>query len=417
MVKEYKITVIYRGKEVSTVISAQSKHELYNTIFGQYPKSKILKIDENKKSRFSSISLADISDHVADFLQINHIDEESKIFFLNQLAIMIDAGISILDALREIKKSIQDRKLEKIIDSIVTDVNNGSSLSDAFGKYITIFGNLTITMVKLGDKTGDSAKALFRLVGMLEEIRDNRIKVKKAMSYPRNVLIAMAIAMVVIINYVIPKFESIFARFNSDLPIFTQILIGTEKFFANYGGYLFIFLMFTYLSFNYLMNHSQKFKFTVHFIMLKIYIIKDISIFSTLNRFMIVFSELLNAGVSIFEALEISIAMVDNLAIRKKLMQSYGEINRGSPLHKSFSSIGIFDNMVIQMIFTGESSGELQKMLNSISEYYKRKFNKIIENMHSLLEPIILLFIGLLVTTLALGIFMPIWSLGEVSKH
>ncbi len=417
MTKEYKIVVLHRGKEVTTMISAQSKQELYNTIFGQYPKSKILKISEHKKSRLSSISLSDISDHIADFLQINHIDEESKIFFLNQLAVMTDAGISILDSLREIKKSVQDRKLEKIIDSILTDINNGDSLSDAFGKFTTIFGNLTITMIKLGDKTGDSAKALFKLVGMLEEIRDNRLKVKKAMSYPRNILIAMVIAMTVIINYVIPKFESIFARFNSELPIFTRILLGAEDFFSNYGLYFFIFIIFSSLLFNYLLNHSEKFKFSVHYLMLKTYIIKDISMYSTLNRFTIVFSELLSAGISIFEALEISISMVDNLVLRKKLMQSYGDINRGSPLYKSFQGIEIFDNMVIQMIFTGESSGELQKMLNTISDYYKRKFNKIIENMHSLLEPIILLFIGALVTTLALGIFMPIWSLGDVARH
>ena len=107
--------------------------------------------------------------------------------------------------------------------------------------------------------------------------------------------------------------------------------------------------------------------------------------------------------------------MVENQVLREKLQQSYNEINSGAPLHRSFKSIEIFDSMVIQMIYTGESSGELQKMLNNIAEYYKRKFNKIIDNMHSLLEPIILLFIGILVTTLALGIFLPIWSLGEAA--
>ena len=310
---------------------------------------------------------------------------------------MTDAGISILDSLREIQKSVNDRNLKKIIDSISNDINNGSSLSEAFQKFETIFGTLTITMVKLGDKTGDSAKALFKLVVMLEEIRDNKIKVKKAMSYPRNVMIAMVIAMSVIINFVIPKFQSIFDRFNSDLPFVTQLLIGAEKFFSNYGGYLFLLIVFLFFSFKYAITHYKRFRYLIDFLMLKTYVIKDISLYSTLNRFTIVFAELLNAGISIFEALEISISMVDNMVLREKLQKSYVEINRGSPLYKSFEDSKIFDNMVIQMIYTGESSGELQKMLNNIADYYKRNFNKIIENIHSLLEPIILLFIGALV--------------------
>jgi general secretion pathway protein F len=414
MLKYYNVEILYRGEKIREFFESRSKQELYNEVFNQYPKCKILKIDETSKP--SDLSLDDITYKVIDFLQLNRIDEETKIFFLNQLAVMIDAGISILDSLREIRKSVSDRNLINIIDSINTDINNGSSLSEAFEKFETIFGNLTITMMKLGDKTGDSAKAIFKLVTMLEEIRDNKTKVKKAMSYPRNVIIAMIIAMTVIINYVIPKFKSIFDRFNSDLPILTQILIGAEKFFSSYGIYIFIFGLFLFLVFNYFMNNSERFKHMIHFLMLKTYIIKDIALYSTLNRFTVVFAELLNAGISIFEALEISISMVDNLVLREKLLRSYAEINRGSPLYKSFEGTGIFDNMVIQMIYTGESSGELQKMLNSISDFYKRKFSKIIENMHSLLEPIILLFIGALVTTLALGIFMPIWSLGEISK-
>jgi len=411
----YKVNILYRGKKVDKVLKAKSKQDLYNEVFHNYPKCKILKLKEVSDPE-KEISLQDVLDKVEDFLQLNTIDEETKIFFLNQLAVMIDAGISILDSLREIKKSVKDRNLKKVITSINNDINNGASLSDAFIKFESIFGNLTITMVKLGDKTGDSAKSLFKLVSMLEDIRDNRVKVKKAMNYPRNVMIAMMVAMMIIINYVIPKFQSIFDRFNSELPFLTQVLIGTEKFFSNYGLYIIFGMMFAFFGFKYALKNSKKFQYSIDFLMLKTYIVSDISMFSTLNKFTIVFSELLNAGISIFEALEISIGMVDNLVLREKLQKSYLDINRGSPLYTSFESTGIFDNMVIQMIYTGESSGELQKMLDSIAEYYKRKFNKIIDGMHSLLEPIILLFIGAMVTTLALGIFLPIWSLGAVAK-
>jgi general secretion pathway protein F len=411
----YKLEILYRGKKEKLILEAPSKQELYTMVFSQYPKCKILLIKETSKPTSGS-TLENIQNQIADFLQLNSVDEESKIFFLHQLAVMSDAGISILDSLREIRKSVENRNLQNIIDSILKDINNGESLSEAFSKYENIFGNLTITMIKLGDKTGDSAKALFKLVGMLEEMRDNRTKVKKAMSYPRNVLIAMVIAIIVIINYVIPQFESIFAKFNSELPLMTQILLGAEKFFSEYGLYLFFGTILLSLSFKHALKNSKKFLYLYHFTLLKTYIIKDITLYSTLNRFTVVFSELLSSGISVFEALEISISMVENRVLKEKFLRSYNDINRGEPLYKSFQHTNIFDNMVIQMIYTGESSGELQKMLGNISDYYKRKFDAIIENMNSLIEPVILFFMGALVTTLALGIFLPIWNLGEISR-
>jgi len=412
--KFYKVSILYRGNKLQKVIQSQSKQKLYNEIFSHYPKSKILKIKEVSNPK-DEISIKDLFNKIEDFLELNQVPEETRIFFLNQLAIMIDAGISILDALKEIENSIENKQLKKIITSISQEINNGYSLSDAFKPHKNIFGNLTITMIKLGDKTGNSAKALLKLVDMLEEIRDNKVKVKKAMSYPRNILIAMIIAMTVIINYVMPKFEAIFSRFNTELPLVTRILLGAEEVFTSYGIYIFLLVIFIILLFKYALRNYKKFKYYIDFLILKIYVIKDITLYATLNKFTVVFAELLNSGISIFEALEISIGMVENQVLREKLQQSYNEINSGAPLHKSFKSIEIFDSMVIQMIYTGESSGELQKMLNNIAEYYKRKFNKIIDNMHSLLEPIILLFIGILVTTLALGIFLPIWSLGEAA--
>ncbi len=412
--KNYRVKLLYHGKERTELFEAKSKRELYNAVFTQFPRCKILQIREVSTSK--TFSLDEVKEKLADFFQLNSIDEESKIFFLHQLAVMSDAGISILNALQEIQKNIRDRNLKNIIETISNDINNGQSLSDAFQKFELVFGTLTITMVKLGDKTGDSAKALFKLVEMLEEIRDNKTKVKKAMAYPRNVMIAMVIAMVVMINFVIPKFQSIFDRFHSDLPFLTKLLLGTEQFFSNYGGWLFFLFSLLFLTFRYFLRHSERFRYWIDFLMLKTYIIKNIILYSTLNRFTIVFAELLNAGISIFEALEISISMVDNLVLREKLQRSYIEINRGAPLYQSFENSKIFDNMIIQMIYTGESSGELQKMLNNIADYYKRNFNRIIENLHSLLEPVILFFIGALVTILALGIFLPIWNLGSVVK-
>jgi type II secretory pathway component PulF len=408
----YRVSLYWRGELIEDEFYASSKDLLYNSIFDKYPKAKIEKIRE--KSNRVSQTLNSVSDYLVKALNLNSIEIEDRISFFEQLAVMLDAGIPVLKSINEIKRSVKDDFLLVIIDSVIKEINNGSSLSKAFEQYETTFGTLSISMIRLGDKTGDMAKALFRLVKMLEEIRDNQEKFRKAISYPRNVVIAIVFAFVVMINYVIPKFKVIFDRFDSDLPIITQFLIGTEKLFSEYGLLLLLTTLTALFTILFYKKRSEKFAYFLDSITLKIYLIKDIVLYSTLSRFTSVFSELLNSGVSIYDSLQISISMVDNRIIREQLLISYEQINRGKSLHESFEETQLFENMVIQMVATGEGSGELQEMLNNISNYYKRKFDGIISNLESAIEPIILLFVGILVTLLALGIFMPVWDLGKV---
>jgi general secretion pathway protein F len=254
---------------------------------------------------------------------------------------------------------------------------------------------------------------MLKLKKMLEESRENRDKLKKALAYPRNLLVAMGISLFVMIKFVVPQFQSIFARFNGELPIPTQILIWSEKFLSDFGIYIATSSIIGFFLSKYYLKKSKSFAKLYFKFLLKIPVIRELETYSNLYRFSLIFSELVNAGNPIFKSLEISISMVENLIIREKLETAKNKIDFGGTIYSGFIRSEIFDNIALQMVNSAEQSGKVGKMFLSISEYYKRKFQQITENMSSLLEPLFLALMGGLVTLLALGIFLPIWNLGE----
>ena len=268
-------------------------------------------------------------------------------------------------------------------------------------------------MVMLGERTGQLDEALYSLANMLEEIRANIIKFKKAMAYPRNVMIAMAIAFTILISYVVPQFKKIFEELHAELPLPTKILLFLEHLFNTYGPYLLVALFLAFTVFRYLLKTSEKFRYSWHQFLLKTYLIKNIIMYSTLSRFTLVFSELVHAGIPIAEALDTSIGMIDNLPLKKKLLAVRGAVEKGDTLYKGLEDTGLFENMIIQMIKAGEDSGTLDAMVEKVSEYYKMKFDAIIDGLSEAIEPIMLLIIAAMVILLALGIFLPMWDMGN----
>ena len=176
------------------------------------------------------------------------IKPDALIASIRQLAVMTNAGISIYDSLSEIAKSTQDENLKLVFGKLAEDINSGHSLSKSMENFRFELGNLTIAMVQLGEKTGNLDDSLYSLADMLEEIRANVIKFKKAMAYPRNVMIAMAIAFTVLISYVVPQFKTIFEELGANLPLPTQILLTLEHLFNNYGPYVLAILFTSFMT-------------------------------------------------------------------------------------------------------------------------------------------------------------------------
>ena len=341
------------------------------------------------------------------------IKPDALIASIRQLAVMTNAGISIYDSITEIANSSDDESLKVVLYKLAEDINSGHSLSKSMENFRFELGNLTIAMVQLGEKTGNLDEALYSLADMLEEIRANVIKFKKAMAYPRNVMIAMAIAFTILISYVVPQFKDIFEQLGAELPLPTQILLTLEHLFNNYGPYVLAILFALFVSFKYLINNYKDIRFGWHKFLLKTYLINNIIIFSTLSRFTLVFSELIRAGIPIAEALDTSISMIDNLPLKARLSSVRIAVEKGGTLNSGLRDTELFENMIIQMVSAGEDSGTLDTMIKKVAEYYKMRFDAIIDGLSEAIEPIMLLIIAAMVILLALGIFLPMWDMGN----
>jgi general secretion pathway protein F len=408
--KYFNATVLKHGKKELIGLYAENKKEAMN-----YAKLKfsgiIIKVTEAEEpfeDKFKRLK--------ADFLKNyrkKKIKPDSLIGAIRQLAVMTNAGISIHDSLTEISNATSDQALETVFGKVADDINSGQSLSNSMQNFRFELGNLTIAMVQLGEKTGNLDESLYALADMLEEIRSNVVKFKKAMAYPRNVMIAMAVAFTILISYVVPKFKEMFEQLHAELPLPTIILLKLEYIFNNFGPYVLLGLFIAFVIFKYMINNYEHIRFKWHKFLLRTYLIKNLIKFSTLSRFTLVFSELVRAGIPIAEALDTAISMIDNLPLRQKLLSVRVTVEKGGALNKGLDETGLFENMIIQMIRAGEDSGTLDTMVKKVADYYKMRFDAIIDGLSEAIEPIMLFMIAGMVILLALGIFLPMWDMGN----
>ena len=408
--KYFIATVLTKGKKEEIGLYAHDKKEA-----NSYAKLKysgiIIKVVEGQEPFDAQFKR--FKDTLLQNIKKRKIKQDSLIAAIRQLAVMTNAGISIHDSIREIADATDDKALKIVFTKLADDINSGHALSTSLNNFKYEVGNLTIAMVQLGEKTGNLDEALYSLADMLEEIRSNITKFKKAMAYPRNVMIAMAVAFSVLLTYVVPQFKDIFASLHAELPLPTIILLTLSDLLTHYGLFVLVGIVAAVMTFRYFINHSRNVRFGWHKFLLKTMLIKNIIKFSTLNRFTLVFSELIRAGIPIAEALDTSIEMIDSLPLKEKLFGVRITVEKGGTLNSGLKDTELFENMIIQMVRAGEDSGTLDAMIKKVAEYYKMRFDAIIDGLSEAIEPIMLFFIAGMVLLLALGIFLPMWDMGN----
>ena len=333
-----------------------------------------------------------------------------------QLSVMTNAGISIHDSIKEVSKAVQDKRLQTIFQTVNEDLNQGASLTASMEAFREELGDVAIAMIRLGENTGNMAEALSKLAAIMQEVWDNQQKFKKAIRYPITVICAIIIAFTVLMLAVVPKFREIFEQLGAELPMPTKILLGIEYAMSNYGFYILgvlaaiVFVLFK------LYKKNVDVQNAVDRYLLRVYLIGKIIFFSTMSRFNLVFTELVRAGIPIADALDTAVITVGNHELKKKLAGVKILVGRGVSITDAFRETQLYEGMLIQMISAGEQSGSLDAMLEKVTDYYKMKFNDIIDNISSYIEPILLFFIAGMVILLALGIFMPMWDMGRAVK-
>ncbi|QKF64611.1 type II secretion system F family protein [Campylobacter corcagiensis] len=413
--KNYEVEFVKDGKRQKMFIKASDSVAAKN-IAKRSNSGTIMKVGETKEVPMGQ-QLEELKSSVTRLLGLSgKIKIPNLVASIRQLAVMTNAGISIHDSIKEVANSTEDKRLKEIFSVINDDLNAGLSLSESVTKFKQELGDLVIAMVSLGETTGNIAEALAKLAMLLQEVWDNQQKFKKAMRYPITILVALAAAFTILMIYVVPKFKEIFDELGANLPAPTRFLFAIENIMSNYGLYVLAGIIAAIFGIRYMLRTSDEFKKGWDRGILKVYLIGRIIFFSTMSRFTLIFTELVKAGIPIADALDTANKMVENQTLKVKLGTVKIAVQQGVSLTDAFRNTEIFESMLIQMISAGEQSGSLDKMLGNVADYYKMKFDDIIDNISSYVEPILLFFMAGMVLLLALGIFMPMWDLGSAVK-
>ncbi|SHO81273.1 Type II secretion system protein [hydrothermal vent metagenome] len=413
--KYFNVTIINKGAKSVEIIKAPAKMSAVANAKRKFPGAVIVRAVETAAPVEDSFQ--DIIKKINDWME-GEIPEEAKISSIRQIAVMSDAGIPINDTLQEIANTVENEKLKKIYQSLCDDINAGKSMSSSMEKYRSEFGNITIAMTDLGEKTGNISEAYSKLASILEDIADNQKKFKKALKGPKNTLIAMGVAFSILILAVVPKFKAIFEKLKTDLPVPTQILLFLEHFMTTYMTEIIITFIVVKQVHSYLYKNNEAYTLQVDTIMInpRVILVSKAIFLSTMHRYNLVFGELVKSGTPVVEALDTAVKMVDNLAMKKKLSTIAPNISKGKSLTESLIETGLYQNMLLQMIKAGEAGGQLDMMLDKVTNYYYAEFTDLIDNLSAYIEPIMMFFIACLVTLMALGIFMPMWDMGKAAK-
>ena len=413
--KYFSVTVMEKGKRRQEVLKASNRMAAVAMAKQKFPRTMVTKAIETSAPLEDSI--AQLFSNLKKSSK-KKIPIQDKISTIRQIAVMTDAGIAINDTLTEVSDNTSNKDLKEIYAKINADINAGNSMSDAMEPYTLEFGHVALAMTNLGERTGNISESYHKLADIMESIRDNTAKFKKAVRGPMITLAAMGIAFTILIMVVVPKFKDIFSKFKTELPLPTRILLNLEWAFSNYGLLILGVLAVGIFTMKFMYKNNKDFKYNMDkvFIHPRFYLINKAIFLSTMHKYNLVFGELVKSGIPVSEALDTAVGMVDNEVIKEQLLTVNANIGRGMSLAESFQITGLYENMLLQMIKAGESGGQLDAMLDKVTQYYDMEFQDLIDNLSAYIEPIMMFFIAILVLLMALGIFMPMWDLGKAVK-
>lgn len=333
-----------------------------------------------------------------------------------QIHTLLKAGIPIIKTLQGLKDETDSLVLYNIIDGVEKKIISGEPISAAVASFPKYFDHFFVSMIKVGESTGNLDNSFLKLYEHFEFELFMKSQIKSALRYPTILIIAIAIAVSIINIAVIPKFAEIFAGFKTELPLMTRILIGTSKIFVSYWYLMILTIIVGVFSVKKYIS-SKKGKYTWDKFKLKLPIFGNIFLKSSLARFLRSFSISYKSGVPIVAALELSTQTTSNTYLSEKIASIQYNINQGDTITMAARKTNIFPGTVMQMLAAGEESGSLDTLITDIAEKYRQEVEYDIKSLGTYIEPIILFFMGCLVLVLALGVFLPIWDLGQAAMH
>ncbi len=344
------------------------------------------------------------------------ITSKDLILFSRQMHTLLKAGVPIMRALTGLQESTQNPGVAAMIQDLRESLDKGRELSVALRRHPKVFSLFYISMVQVGEMTGMLDEIFIRLYDYLEFERDMRERIKAATRYPMFVVIAMAIAIVIINLFVIPAFAKVFAGFHAQLPLITRILMGFSAFMIAYWMWMFGGLVVIVAGFRFYINTvGGRYKWDKN--KFKLPLAGEIIFKSTLARFARSMALSFRSGMPILQGLSVVGMVVDNVFIRSRIDQMREGIERGESILRTAAATKVFSPVVLQMIAVGEETGDLDGLMFEVANMYEREVKYEVENLSARIEPILIVFLGILVLILALGVFLPMWDLGRAALH
>jgi type IV pilus assembly protein PilC len=331
--------------------------------------------------------------------------------FTRQLATMVAAGIPVAQAFDIVGKGHENPSMRELINDIKHDIESGTSMTEALGKHPLYFDELYCNLVQAGEAAGILDTILDKLAIYKEKIESLKSKIKSALFYPTAVIVVAFIITSVLMIFVIPQFESLFKGFGADLPAFTKLVIDISNVFTSYWWAIFGSIIGSVTFFSYSYKRSTKMQHTMDRLLLRAPIIGEIVRKATIARFTRTLATMFAAGVPLVEALDSVAGASGNRVYFEGTMDIKADVTTGNQLQAAMGSTGLFPNMVVQMVAIGEESGELDSMLNKVADIYEQEVDDAVNGLASLLEPIIMAFLGVVIGGLVVAMYLPIFKL------
>ena len=397
-----------QGARVSGLVEAASLDQAANELLAQQITP--LQIDAQQADKG-----ADVLQQLLERLRRRRVELDELIIFCRQMYSLSKAGVPIIRAIGGLAESTRNLYLREVLQAVRSDLERGLGLAVAMNVHPRVFNTLFISMVSVGENTGQLDGAFCQLSSYLELERETRKRLKQATRYPLFVLSAMGVALAVINLFVIPAFAKVFEQFKAELPWATRVLIGTSQFFQDYWWLLLILLAGGLYGF---LRWTKTEQGALHWDRLKLRLPIVGGIFEriALARFTRTFAMMYRAGVPLLQTLSINSASVGNRHIGQAVLAMREGIERGEALTRTAAASGLFTPLVLQMMAVGEETGALDDLFVEVADFYEQEVDYDLKQLADAIEPILIVAMGVLVLILALGVFLPMWELGSAAR-
>ena len=334
--------------------------------------------------------------------------------FTRQFATMVESGIPIVQGIEIVAKGHENPSVQQLLTAVKQDIESGTTLSAALGKHKLYFDALYCNLVQAGEQAGILDDILQKVATYKEKIEAIKGKIKSALFYPAAVIVVAFIVTAILLIFVIPQFESMFKGFGAELPALTQFVVELSRFmrewwwliFGSLGGSV-AFIAYTY-------KRSEKMQHMVDRLVLRAPVVGEIVKKATIARYARTLGTMFAAGVPLVESLDSVAGAAGNRVYYDGVNAIKNEVSTGTHLRVAMEHTGLFPNMVVQMVAIGEESGELDKMLGKVADFYEQEVDDAVESLSSLIEPMIMAFLGVVVGGLVIAMYLPIFKLAAV---